>query len=134
MTAKTSPTRMTPVLSSRSWCGVSRRGFAAGAGTRSAVTAGGVAIAGGTAAGGAGDRSYHEVAGEPTVAEGRAPRCGAQDHPIVVEALIGHVVVHGLGHPEEDLEQLRVGVVVELDRGPEAAGQPGILGDEDRHR
>ena len=44
------------------------------------------------------------------------------------------VVVGGRGQPGEDLDQLVVGVVGELDGGPEPAGQAGVLGDEQHHR
>ena len=50
------------------------------------------------------------------------------------QAVVGDVVVGAGGQAEEDVDQLVVGVVGELDRGPEPAGQAGVLGDEDRHR
>ena len=43
-----------------------------------------------------------------------------------VDGAVGRVVLAGLTHADEDLDELVVGVVGELDRPREARAQPGL--------
>ena len=80
------------------------------------------------------DGAFQQVAGESAVAERRTAGGAGQDGDEPVPGSGGDVVVGAARQLQEDRQQLLVGVVVELDGGPEPAGQPRVLRDEDDHR
>ena len=79
------------------------------------------------------DRVLELVAREAAVAERRAANGRLQRHPHPLLGLGGQLVVGAGRDRPQNLDQLVVGVVVELDRGGEAAGQARVLGDERDH-
>ena len=80
------------------------------------------------------DGGLQGVAGEPSVAEA-VPPWGAAERLAEPFDRLGHQFVVGTRRElGQDRDELVVGVVVELDRRPEPAGQAGVRGDERRHR
>ena len=80
-----------------------------------------------------GDRGFEQVAHEAGVAEAASARLGGDEVADPGQSVVGARVAAPLAEPEEDGDQLVVGVVGKRDRAGEAALQPGVGVDEVGH-